>query len=456
MKKAFALLAILLSVSGYSQQKSIRITAEDISANKLTNSLKIVEEKTVNIPIYKDTLVKTKEYKDLVGWMNGYKQEYNVWLKEKKTNEEYNTDIAKIINNLETYMKSKENYEITKPLIDEAQNLILKNKIYYHDYYGRTNNELIILSLNGKKPQKSKSFLDGPDYETPIERCLSYCKSIKNLEEPYKGLSIERYLEYEKKIATAQQFETIRVPSNKTVTTKRLLLDDAAILQELELIGTFNISESKYAVLLESEDHANNEVIEVALLNPKATKTKNVGSEIFTNVVTGKKYLSENPELLSELETNRKEIAERQQTKQQLSKYGTVYYDKERESDMLKIQTGAMKLSSYNPQDIPEFVSIYNSLYGKLESNVKQIPAHIAVLKKYYTLYQVQRRNMSQANINAWITAVKSATPLRKSMGEIVMNDHYGDAGFYPNLKYEGTQEDFDLYYNAALSILGI
>jgi hypothetical protein len=48
-----------------------------------------------------------------------------------------------------------------------------------------------------------------------------------------------------------------------------------------------------------------------------------------------------------------------------LTKYGTVYYDKERESDMLKIQTGVMKLSGYNPKDIPEFVSIYNSLYTK-------------------------------------------------------------------------------------------
>lgn len=276
MKKTFTLLVILLCVSVYSQPKSISLTTEDIIINKLTNSLKILEEKSIDIPIYKDTLIESDEYKDLVREMNRFKKEYDQWLKFKKINEEVNADITTIINNLEAYSKSKENYETTKPLIDEAQHLILKNKIYYHDRYGRTNNELIILSPKGKKPQKTRSLLDAPDYETPIERCLSYCKSIKKPEEPYKDLSVIRYQDFEKQLAATQQFETIRVPSNKTVTTKRLLLVDTAISQESELIGTFNISESKYAVLLESDGHANNEVIEVALLNPEATKTKNI------------------------------------------------------------------------------------------------------------------------------------------------------------------------------------
>ena len=139
-----------------------------------------------------------------------------------------------------------------------------------------------------------------------------------------------------------------------------------------------------------------------------------------------------------------------------LSKYGTVYYDKELEENMLKIKTGAMKLSKYNPQDIPEFVAIYNSLYTKSASIVKQMPAHIAALKKYYNLYQIQRRNMSQTNISAWSKAIKTATPIRESMQKIVMDDHYGDMSFYPTLKYEGIHEDFDLYYNASLTILGL
>jgi hypothetical protein len=63
---------------------------------------------------------------------------------------------------------------------------------------------------------------------------------------------------------------------------------------------------------------------------------------------------------------------------------------------------------------------------------------------------------MSQTNINAWIKAVKSAVPIRTSMQGIIMNEHFGDFGFYPNLKYEGRHEDFDLYYNASLSILGL
>lgn len=139
-----------------------------------------------------------------------------------------------------------------------------------------------------------------------------------------------------------------------------------------------------------------------------------------------------------------------------LAKFGTLYYDKELESEMLKIKTGAMKLSKYNPQDIPEFVAIYNSLYSKPASIVKQMPAHIATLKKYYNLYQIQRRNMSQTNIFAWSKAMKAATPIRESMQKIVMDDHYGDMSFYPNLKDEGIQEDFDLYYNASLNILGL
>jgi hypothetical protein len=138
-----------------------------------------------------------------------------------------------------------------------------------------------------------------------------------------------------------------------------------------------------------------------------------------------------------------------------LAKFGTVYYDKELESDMLKIKTGAMKLSKYNPQDIPEFVAIYNSLYTKSASIVKQMPIHITALKKYYNLYQIQRRNMSQANISAWSKAIKAATPIREAMQKNVMDDHYGDMGFYPILKYEGIHEDFDLYYNAGLAILG-
>jgi hypothetical protein len=83
------------------------------------------------------------------------------------------------------------------------------------------------------------------------------------------------------------------------------------------------------------------------------------------------------------------------------------------------------------------------------------MPAHITILKKFYTLHRVQGRNMSQTNVNAWIKAVKSAMPLREFMQKNVMNNHYGDFNFYPNLKYEGTLEDFDLYYNASWSILG-
>ncbi|MDI6047793.1 hypothetical protein [Flavobacterium yafengii] len=102
MKKTFTLLAILLSVSGYSQQKSISLSAEDIIINKLTNSLKIIEEKNIDIPIYKDTLVETQEYKVVVREMNRYKEEYDQWLKFKKKNEEFNADITTIINNLES------------------------------------------------------------------------------------------------------------------------------------------------------------------------------------------------------------------------------------------------------------------------------------------------------------------------------------------------------------------
>ena len=139
-----------------------------------------------------------------------------------------------------------------------------------------------------------------------------------------------------------------------------------------------------------------------------------------------------------------------------LAKFGTLYYNKELESDMLKIRTGAMKLSKYNPQDIPEFVAIYNSLYTKSASIVKQMPVHITALKKYYNLYQIQRRNMSQANISAWSKAIKIATPIRVAMEKIVMDEHYGDISFYPTLKYEGIHEDFDSYYNASLTILGL
>jgi hypothetical protein len=149
-------------------------------------------------------------------------------------------------------------------------------------------------------------------------------------------------------------------------------------------------------------------------------------------------------------------ITSEEPAKINLAKFGTLYYDKVLESDMLKIKTGAMKLSKYNPQDIPEFVAIYNSLYTKSASIVQQMPPHIAVLKKYYNLYKIQRRNMSQANISDWSKAIKAATPIRVSMQKIVMDEHYGDMSFYPTLKYKGIHEDFDLYYNASLNILGL
>lgn len=456
MKKTILLLALLLNILGHAQGKTIIITAEDVTFSKLTNSIKIVEDKIIDIPIYKDTLVETQEYKELVQMMNGYKRDYNQWLKEKKSNEEYNRDIATIINNLKSYLQSKENYEITKPWIDEVQRLIFKNKIYYHDNYGRTNNESIILSPNGKKPQKTRSFLDEPNYQTPIERCLWYCRTIDKLEEPVKYQNVTRYLEIENKLPTVQQYKNLRVPSNKTVSKNCLQLNDSSIVKEEEIIGTFNVSESKYTVVSESEGYAKNEVIETVLLDKNGNNLKIKESEILINSITGKKYFSNNPQLVSNIEDQKKLISDKQQSRQQLSKYGSIYYDKERESDMLKIQTGVMKLSGYNTNDIPEFISIYNSLYTKSANYVKQMPAHILILKKYYTLHKIQGRKMSQANINAWIKAVKTATPLRESMKKIVMNDHYGDLSFYPNAKYEGTQEDFDLYYNASLSILGI
>ena len=456
MKKTITLQAILLFLSGYSQQKLITLSAEDVIIYKLTNSVKIIEEKSVNIPIYMDTLVETQEYKEVILQRNRYKANYDQWLKFKKNNEEFNTDIATIINNLEKYSKSKDNYETTKPLIDEAQNLILKNKIYYHDRYGRTNNELILLSSNGKKPQKTGSFLNETNYETPIERCLLYCKTINKVEEPTKAWEVDRYLDYERKLLSLNQFEKKRLPSKNTILKKCLLLNETTIIKDSELVGDFEVSNSKYVVMYDSEGHTNNEVKAVSLIEPVFDKPKVLGSEILTNTATGKKYFSDNPELLSNIESQKKLIAEKQQSRKELSKYGTVYYDKERESEMLKIETGAMNLSRYNPQDIPQFVSIYNSLYTKYGSIINQMPAHIAILKKYYTLQRMQGRNMSQANINTWIKAVKSAAPIRTSIRGIIMNEHFGDLGFYPNLKYEERHEDFDLYYNASLSILGL
>ena len=456
MKKTITLLEILLCLSGYSQQKSISLSAEDVIIYKLTNSVKIIEEKSVNIPIYMDTLVETQEYKEVILQRNRYKANYDQWLKFKKNNEEFNTDIATIINNLEKYSKSKDNYETTKPLIDEAQNLILKNKIYYHDRYGRTNNELILLSSNGKKPQKTGSFLNETNYETPIERCLLYCKTINKVEEPTKAWEVDRYLDYERKLLSLNQFEKKRLPSKNTILKKCLLLNETTIIKDSELVGDFEVSDSKYVVMYDSEGHTNNEVIAVSLIEPDFDKPKVLGSEILRNTATGKKYFSDEPELLSNMESQKKLLLEKQKARQELGKYGTIYYDTERESDMLKIQTGAIKLSKYNPQDIPEFISIYNSLYTKYGKIIIQMPVHITLLKKYYTLHRMQGKKMSQTNINAWIKSVKSATSLRTSMRGIIMNEHFGDLDFYPNLKYEGRHEDFDLYYNASLSILGL
>ncbi len=463
MKKSILVTVLLIIFSGYSQVKTISFTAEDVAYIKPNYSINLVEEKIVNIPIYKDTLVETQKHKELVHVLQGYRNDYDPWLKDKNTNEEYNKDIATIINNLESYINSKENYEITKPLIDEAQKLISKNKIYYHDNYGRTNGELIILSLNGKKPQKTKTFFDDSNYKTPIERCLEYCKTIKKLEEPLKNQNVISYQEIEKQLKIAPQFKTTRLPSNMTTSKKCLVLNKSVTPLESEFTGVFNVSKVQYVILSESEDYADNEIIEATLLNPNINKLKTNGSEIFTNSVTGKMYLSDNRELIANIESQRKLIksqnkleVEKQQAQQQISKYGTVYYDKEKESNMLKIQTGTLKLSNYNPQDIPQFVSIYNSLYGKLNDLVKQMPAHITILKKYYTLHNIQGRNMSKANINAWSQAINAATPIRKAMQTIVMNEHFDDASFFPNTKYEVIQEDFDLYYNASLSILGL
>ena len=455
MKKTITLLTLLLITLGYSQENSININVEDVAISGLFSNFKFVEEKISNIPIYKDTLIETQKYTELLRKMNSYQEDYNKWLSVKKNNEEFNADIETIENNLETYVKSKEDYSITKPLIDNAQNLILKNKIYNYDGYGRPNHELIILSKNGKKPQKTRSFLDDMNYETPIEICLRYCKSTNKLNEPTKSQSVTNYIELEEQLARTKRFENQRLPTNKSTTKKGLLMNLDSFVPNAELIGTYTISQSKYTIMNNSEGYAENELVET-VISSESSSSKKMVSEILTNTLTGKKYVCTNSNLLSELEAKRKESTIKQQALLQMSKYGTVYYDKERESNMLKIQTGVLKLSSYDLQDIPELVSAYNSLYTKLANNIKQMPTHIAILKKYYNLYQIQRRNMSQATILAWSKAMKSARPIRESMQKLVLDKHFGDYGFYPILKYQGTDEDFDLYYNASLNILGL
>lgn len=455
MNKTITLLTLFVFTLGYSQENSITITTEDVAINGLFSNFKFVEEKTANIPIYKDTLIETTEYKGLNSKMNTYKEAYNRWLNQKKTNEEFNTDIASIVNNLETFVKSKEDYLVTKPLIETAQILILKNKICYLDGYGRSNNELIILSKNGKKPQKTRSFMDDVKFETPLEICLRNCKSLNKLNEPEKSQNVINYIELEEQMAATKRYENKRLPTDKIIAKKGFILNRDLIIPNTELIGAFTISLSKYVLMNNSEGYAENELVEIALSTETPTP-KNTGSEILTNIITGKKYISTNSNILTELESKRKEIVLKQQALLQISKYGTVYYDKERESDMLKIQSGTLKLSSYNLKDIPELVPTYNSLYTKMGNIVKQMPPHIVILKKYYNLFHIQGRNMSQANISAWSKAINNATPIRESMQKLVMDNHFSDYGFYPKLKYEGTDEDFDLYYNAALTILGL
>ena len=455
MNKTITLLTLFVFTLGYSQENSITITTEDVAINGLFSNFKFVEEKTSNISIYKDTLIETPEYKGLYSKMNTYKEAYNRWLNQKKTNEEFNADIASIINNLETFVKSKEDYLVTKPLIETAQNLILKNKVCYLDGYGRSNNELIILSKNGKKPQKTRSFMDDVKYETPLEICLRNCKSLNKLNEPEKSQNIRNYIELEEEMLATKRYENKRLPTDKTIAKKGLIMNRDLLIPNTELIGAFSISHSRYVLMNNLEGYAENELVETNTKS-ESESSKIIVSEILTNTISGKKYISTNSNILIELESKRKEIVLKQQVLLQISKYGTVYYDKERESDMLKIQTGTLQLSSYNLKDIPELVSAYNSLYTKIGNNKKLMPSYVAILKKYYNLYQIQRRNMSQANISAWSKAIKNATLIRESMQKLVLENHFGDYGFYPILKYQGTEEDFDLYYNAGLNILGL
>lgn len=123
----------------------------------------------------------------------------------------------------------------------------------------------------------------------------------------------------------------------------------------------------------------------------------------------------------------------------------------------IKSKTAEIKLDERMLKELkanPNYIKQLDNDQIQIASLVNQTTPHIKNLEKYSSLYNIQRRRMSTANINAWKSATSKALPLFNKIADL--KEKYETNYSFTLLNKSKTWNEFVDYVTISRGILGM
>ena len=364
------------------------------------------------------------------------------------------------MDNVNQYLGSKEESDVKIEYLVKAQsiadkyNLVIKGENTSilakatNSYGGIKTNDKIFRLYNGKK---SSSKRDIEFYKGEVEKIR-----FPQIVVPYKAQQYINILEAGKNI---KKTKTGRIPSNETSTRKAFMIDAKNYVDNETFEGEFMEVSQKYMLaFVDIEDKfVKNEIAEdtrgyqnYGNLSDAFPLLKKKGTEEYYYILNNAFI----PGLYDSQKAN--EIV------MMVNKLGYKEYKSkdpygEDKNLYIKSKTAEIRLDNeifFKLKENPNYIVQLDNDQMQIASLVNQTIPHIKNLEKYSSLYNIQRRRMSTANINAWKNATSKALPLFNKISDL--KEKYETNYSFTLLNKSKTWNEFVDYVTISRGILGM
>lgn len=386
-----------INQSKHSTNDTISISLDVISKyvennpNATSSGLYIYEVENKNISVYANP----KKVEELDKLNNDYEKVKTGKVYGKDPVAEYNKNAEKsnklraaidsIVQNIDTYLSSKEKYDNKKHLLEASQILADNIKIVVNEFKGVSASHILV-----KQPLR----LYSENTKINDKDVLFYKSEILNIRIPQYDKPREMSLKDE-----------LEKAKNDTIERSALIVKANKVDPQL-LVGPFQVIGIKYRLKDYTYECPKDELIDT---NFNVRKYP-----LIINSNTKAMYFIEEENFINKI----KEIEEFERLKNEISKYGYTSDSKGKiKSKMSSFHLTSTLINELNKN--PNYIRDIDNKYSQLITLVKQLTIHTNKLDGFVRLYNMQRSKMSASNINSWVSATKSADKIFRQIYEL-------------------------------------
>jgi hypothetical protein len=411
-----AFLVLSLSLATTSNAQTEYTLSPDISSSIIQSygmqSFKVYRVSYREVEYHKlDTLqVESKQYKYVKELLQKYQPDYDKYNAALANNTKGKEAIDKIVANLDAFLTSKEKYKKKEKFLEDAQKIATDNKLQGIFDWQKANKK------SNSDADAVISFVSGSRLED--EDINRYKQKIQQITfpKPQETYNYQEYVRYSKELETVPKTELGVEPSKETSKRMAFMLEEP--VDVLKLSGKF--VEMKGYML------ANREVPEKFLKDEIANDLRGIynSGQLGSPYPLLKKQGTEEYYYVVD-ETFLPYVFQRQMKEellQMVHDLGYKEYSDEYGSLYIKSKTSEIRLSERTYWELkkdPQYITKLDADQTKIAALVKQTPPHSKTLDKYLSLYNVQKRNMSSADLKAWRNATENAQKLHNQIYEI-------------------------------------